>query len=249
MERLRELRGSDARELDLASILGFDPSRSVRWKEGRMYVDSAEYLVRLADALVVDTMLLVAIASGGLTVEQAHRQIARANRKNGGMKRKSARSAESLELANDASLLAFDGAKFEPAGRWLVVLIAGNGKGRIELGEAVGRHADITGVVCAGLPIGIALAERWRPELIFLDLGVANVHAFEACRVLSNLTGRARRRCRVVAGTATVTDDVKRPALMAGAAAVNLFPFSSNLFESELDRIEERFGSRGVTRR
>ena len=76
MERLRELRGPDTRERDLANILGFEHSRAVRWKEGQMYVDRAEYLVRLADALDVETMLLVAMASGTLTVEQAHRQIA-----------------------------------------------------------------------------------------------------------------------------------------------------------------------------
>ena len=54
---------------------GFEHSRAVRWKEGQMYVDRAEYLVRLADALDVEPMLLVAMASGTLTVEQAHRQI------------------------------------------------------------------------------------------------------------------------------------------------------------------------------
>src|SRR5689334_17889530 len=76
MDRLRELRGPDTRERDLANMLGFEHSRAVRWKEGQMYVDRAEYLVRLADALDVEPMLLVAMASGTLTVEQAHRQIA-----------------------------------------------------------------------------------------------------------------------------------------------------------------------------
>src|ERR1044071_4639570 len=80
MERLRELRGADTRERDLANILGFEHSRAVRWKEGQMYVDRAEYLVRLADALAVEPMLLVAMASGSLGVEQAHRQIAGAGR-------------------------------------------------------------------------------------------------------------------------------------------------------------------------
>src|SRR5215471_19537679 len=75
MERLRELRGQDTRERDLANILGFEHSRAVRWKEGQMYVDRAEYLVRLADALDVEPMLLVAMASGTLTVEQAQRQV------------------------------------------------------------------------------------------------------------------------------------------------------------------------------
>ena len=249
MDRLRELRGPDTRERDLANILGFEHSRAVRWKEGQMYVDRAEYLVRLADALDVETMLLVAMASGTLTVEQAHRQIAGAGRADDGKKKKGAARAEPLEVATDASLFALDGAKFESSGRGIVLLIAGNGEGRLEFGEALARHADVSGMVATGLSIGICLAERYRPELVFLDLGVASVHAFEACRVLSSLTSRAQRRCRVVAGTATVTDEVEKPALMAGAANVTLFPFASNLFESELDRLEERLGPRKAARR
>ena len=88
MERLRELRGPDTRERDLANILGFEHSRAVRWKEGQMYVDRAEYLVRLADALDVEPMLLVAMASGTLTVEQAHRQIGGVGKGDDGKKRR-----------------------------------------------------------------------------------------------------------------------------------------------------------------
>jgi CheY-like chemotaxis protein len=249
MDRLRELRGPDTRERDLANILGFEHSRAVRWKEGQMYVDRAEYLVRLADALDVETMLLVAMASGTLSVEQAHRQIGGPGRAEEGKKKKGSSRSEPLEVANDASLFALDGSKFEPTGRGVVLLISANGEGRLEFGEALGRHTDVSGMVASGLPIGVCLAERYRPELIFLDLGVANVHAFEACRVLSSLTSRAQRRCRVVAGTSSVTDEVEKPALMAGAANVTLFPFPPSLFDSELDRLEERLGPRKSARR
>src|ERR1700741_2841548 len=80
MERLRELRGADTRERDLANMLGFEHSRAVRWKEGQMYVDRAEYLVRLSDALDVETMTLVAPAAGSLGAEQAQKQLGRAGR-------------------------------------------------------------------------------------------------------------------------------------------------------------------------
>src|SRR5450432_3462075 len=108
MERLRELRGPDTRERDLANILGFEHSRAVRWKEGQMYVDRAEYLVRLADALDVETMMLVALASGTLTQEQAQKQIGLARGDDVGKRRRAGTpvKVEAADLNADASLFA-----------------------------------------------------------------------------------------------------------------------------------------------
>jgi len=261
MERLRDLRGADTRERDLANILGFEHSRAVRWKEGQMYVDRAEYLVRLADALEVDTMLLVNLASGSISVEQAQRQLQRVGRATGDdtKKRKGAAGStpaargegkfEQTDLAADAGQFATDAARLESATRGIVLLIAGNGEGRGPFADAVARHTDVGGLVAPGLSIGLALAERYRPELVFLDLGLANVHAFDAIRVLSALSTRAGRRCRVVAGTSNVTDAIEKPALMAGAAHVALFPFAEHLFAGELDRLEERLGLRKASKK
>jgi CheY-like chemotaxis protein len=265
MERLRELRGADTRERDLANILGFEHSRAVRWKEGQMYVDRAEYLVRLADALEVDTMLLVHIASGSLGVEQAQRQLQRIGRSTGshdaadGKKRKGGSGGggtvtplarvDQADLAADAGQFATDAARLESATRGVVLLVAAGGEGRTEFSESLARHLDVGGLVATSLSLGLALAERYRPELVFLDLGAASVHAFDAIRVLSALQTRAGRRCRVVAGTSNVTDTVEKPALMAGAANVTLFPFAGHLFAGELDRLEERLGPRRAARR
>jgi len=271
MDRLRELRGADTRERDLANILGFEHSRAVRWKEGQMYVDRAEYLVRLADALEVDTMLLVNLASGGLTVEQAQRQLQKASRgaADDSKKRKggagnaagggggasaigggaASTKVDQSDLVADAGQFATDAGRLEGASRGVVLLIAANGEGRATFSQAVGRHSDLGGLVATGLAIGIALAERYRPELIFLDLGLASVHAFDAIRVMSALSSRAGRRCRVVAGTSNVTDTIEKPALMAGAANVTLFPFADHLFDGELDRLEERLGPRKTAKK
>jgi hypothetical protein len=260
MERLRELRGADTRERDLANILGFEHSRAVRWKEGQMYVDRAEYLVRLADALEVDTMLLVSLASGSLSVEQAQRQLQRAGRgaPDDAKKRKGGSAAPGAapvarigeaDLVADAGQFATDGARLEAASRGIVLLVAANGEGRAEFSDAVARHGDLGGLVATGLAIGIALAERYRPELAFVDLGLASVHAFDAIRVMSTLSTRAGRRCRVVAGTSNVTDTIEKPALMAGAANVALFPFPDHLFAGELDRLEERLGPRKAAKK
>jgi CheY-like chemotaxis protein len=252
MERLRELRGRDTRERDLANILGFEHSRAVRWKEGQMYVDRAEYLVRLADALDVETMLLVALASGTLSQEQAAKQLTRPRVDDVSKRRRATLPANKLEPADvsaDASLYAIDAAKLEAASRGVVLLMSANSEGKAELADVLGRHGDTGGLCVGGLAMGMCLAEHYRPELVFLDLGLASVHAFDACRVLSGLSSRAQRRCRVVAGTASLTDGIEKPALMAGAAAVVLLPFTQNLFQSELDRMEERLGTRRVARK
>lgn len=259
MDRLRELRGADTRERDLANILGFEHSRAVRWKEGQMYVDRAEYLVRLADALEVDTMLLVNIASGSLTVEQAQRQVQRAGRGGDDAKKRGkgtgatpappSTKVDQMDLASDAGQFATDAGRLETASRGIVLLVAANGEGRGQFSDAIARHPEMGGLVASGVAMGIALAERYRPELVFLDLGLASVHAFDAVRVVSSLSTRAGRRCRVVAGTSNVTDTIEKPALMAGAANVTLFPFADHLFDGELDRLEERMGPRKAARK
>jgi hypothetical protein len=262
MERLRELRGADTRERDLANILGFEHSRAVRWKEGQMYVDRAEYLVRLADALEVDTMLLVQIVSGSLTVEQAQKMVQRASRtddrhdgKDAKKKKGAAASSNGVaritdaDLAADAAQFATNPGQLAGAARGIVLLAAANGEGRPDFAEAIARHPDMGGLVATGLPAAISLAERYRPELLFLDLGLANAHAFESIRTLSSLSSRAGRRCRVIAGTSNVTDGIEKSGVMAGAANVGLFPFPAHLFQGELDRLEERLGARKTARR
>jgi hypothetical protein len=248
MDRLRELRGPDTRERDLANLLGFEHSRAVRWKEGQMYVDRAEYLVRLSDALDVETMALVALAAGSIGAEQATRQLSRTLRPVPIDAKKAPprplAKLEPAEVSTDAAQFAIDPVRFESASRGVVLLVSTGGEGRTELAAVLGRHVDVGGLVAPSFSVGICLAERHRPELVLLDLGIANVHAFDACRTLAGLTSRAGRRCRVVAGTTTLTDAVEKPALMAGAASVTLFPFGASLVESELDRLEERLGPR-----
>src|SRR5262245_60685208 len=162
MDRLRELRGPDTRERDLANLLGFEHSRAVRWKEGQMYVDRAEYLVRLADALDVETMTLVGLAAGSLTAEQAARQLGRVARAgvtdgkdgkdgNGKRIRPAAPRIEVAEISTDASSFAVDAARFEAATRGVVLLVAAAGEGRTELTAGLGRHPEVGGLVATSL--------------------------------------------------------------------------------------------------
>lgn len=221
MDRLRELRGPDTQERQLANILGFEHSRAVRWKEGQMYVDRAEFMLLLATSLEVEPMLLVNLAAGVTTLVEAQRQLVRIGRGDGG-KRESARS---------------------DAGRATVLLIGASAESETDLQEVAGHHSDIAVVTAPTLSIGLQLAERHRPELVFLDMGAANVHAFDACRALSALNSRTQPKPRLIAGTMAVTDDIEKPALMAGVAHVVLVPFATPLFESEFDRLKKHLGA------
>jgi CheY-like chemotaxis protein len=260
MDRLRELRGPDTRERDLANVLGFEHSRAVRWKEGEMYVDRAEYLVRLSEVLEVDTLLLVQVAAGVIGAEQAKRQAHRAASRSGAddaKKRKGGApgaaglvgSQAPIDVVADARQFAIDPARLQSSTRGVVLLVAENGDGRVELAKTMERHAELGGLAATGLAMGLTLAERYRPELVFLDLGTANVHAFDAIRVLSSLQARSGRRCRVVAGTAALVESIEKSAVMAGAGSVVLVPFPASLFSAEIVRLEERLGSRRAARK
>lgn len=262
MDRLRELRGDDTRERDLANILGFEHSRAVRWKEGEMYVDRAEYLVRLSEVLEVDTLVLVQVAAGIMGAEQAKRQIHRAaarpatdeaKKRKGGAAPAGGGGASSpaprFDVHADARQFALDPAKVESSPRGLILLVSENGEGRAEMTKVMDRHAELGGLAATSLSMGLTLAERYRPELVFLDLGAASVHAFDAIRVLSFLQTRSGRRCRVVAGTAALTESVEKSAVMAGAGAVVLVPFTASLFSAEIGRLEERLSVRKTSKR
>jgi len=68
---LRLSRGPSADGGTLATIAGISRYYSVRWQQGQMYMDRAEQLVRLAGALDIDIKILIDLACGTLTVEQA----------------------------------------------------------------------------------------------------------------------------------------------------------------------------------
>ena len=227
-----------------------------------MYVDRAEYLVRLAEVLEVDTLLVVQLAAGIIGADQAQRRLRRGTRPDEGSKKRKAGAGgaaassaasggdgERFDLSADAGQFATNPARLQAGGASVVLLVSENGEGRAELAKVMDRHPELVGLVAPGLSMGLALAERYRPEVALLDLGAANVHAFEAIRVLSSLQTRANRRCRVVAGTSALTETIEKAGVMAGAAAVVLVPFPSTLFASEVDRLEERLGARKPSRR
>jgi CheY-like chemotaxis protein len=130
-----------------------------------------------------------------------------------------------------------------------VLLVAPSGEARATLASALARHEErasgrVGALVATSFSLGLCLAERHRPDLVLLDLGLAATQAFDACHVLAGLASRSGRRCRVVAGTAAVTSDIERAALMAGAASLALFPFTSAVVQSELERLGERLAPR-----
>jgi CheY-like chemotaxis protein len=214
-----------------------------------MYVDRAHYLVQLAGALGVEIMLLVALAAGTVNAEQAQGQMARGVRIGDDRRRPGPRKVDAVDISTDAARFAIEPTRFEAATRGTVLLVALSGESRENLGVALSRHPETGGLVATSFSVGLFLAERHRPELVLLDLGLASVQAFDACRALAGTTSRSQHLCRVIAGTATVTDEIERPALKAGAAKVVLFPFTQDLLDGEIARLKERTGSRKTAKK
>lgn len=247
MAQLRRQRGQDVAEREVPRILGFDDTRATRWKEGQMYVDRAEFLVKLAVSLEVDVMLLMGLACGTLTTEHALRQAGYDPHSEGvsNPPERPVAKGKPKDIGADWAKYAITSGTTGSPCRGLVLLVSDSGDGQSDLAAVLARHSDIGGLAATALLMGMILAERHRPDLIFLDLGLAGGGAhFEACRAFSNLVGRSRRRCRVVAGARSLTDTIHASVLMAGAADATSAPFSGSLFKSEVDRLEDRLGSR-----
>ena len=212
-----------------------------------MYVDRAEYLVRLADALDVETMSSWRWPPAAWAPSRRRsRSAARCGRCriDGKKPVKPAAKLEAAELSADATQFAINPVRFETATRGVVLLVSSAGEGRAELDVGAvaprrrrrPRRAELLdGHVPRRAPPPRAGVPRPRPR--------------ERARVRRLPRARGpdeprQRRCRVVAGTATLTDAVEKPALMAGAASVTLFPFGATVIQWELDRLEERLGPR-----
>ena len=249
MERLRELRGPDTRERDLANILGFEHSRAVRWKEGQMYVDRAEYLVRLADALDVETMLLVAMASGTLTVEQAHRQLAGTRAAKTARRSTPPPAPSRSRSPTDASLFALDRLEVRgqrprrrPPDRWKwrrAARVRRGAPAATRTSTAWSRPASRSASCLADATAPSWCSWTWASPTSMPSRPAGSSRASPAAPSAAAGWWPGPRR---------LTDAVEKPALMAGAANVTLFPFASGLFESELDRLEERLGPRKLAR-
>ena len=246
LDRLRQLRGPNVPERDLAALLGFEPSRTNRWKNGEMYVDRAEHLMRLAAAIDIDAMVLVAVAAGSIGAEEALRQLVhpRAESASTGKSLTSGIDPARVKISADSFCCEIDPKPSQEPARGIVLLISSSAEGRVELASILKRYPGIEALVSPSFSTGLLFAERSRPELILLDLGLAGAQAFEACHTFAGLTSGARYLCRVIAGTSNLTDAIKASALLAGAASVVLFPFTAAVMKFELDRVDRLLRSR-----
>lgn len=220
---LRLVRGPEEDDRALTTITGISSFYLSRWRHGQMYMDRAEHLVRMADALDVDIKLLIDLACGTINANAALR-----------IHLQDPAAAVRGEQMLGAPL---GGAIGKPGRRPLLLVISGNSEHRVPVIAALQQFANATGIIADTLSAGLVAAERYRPQITFLDLAVSPMLSLEACRTISRLGCGSRRQCRVVVGIPTITDAAVVPALMAGAAAAYTTPFREDGFLAELGKL------------
>lgn len=216
MARLRELRGPETRERDLANILGFEHSRAVRWKEGQMYVDRAEYLLRLADALELDPMMLIKMAAG-ITV-------------------KVTKAAATVAEGEPSIVCVGQGPGPEVSNRRI--------GGVVRETEILENILGVDTIWSPNVAQALVDAERLRPELFVFGVTGAGTIAYDACAAASHLSGRSGKKCRVAVVVESFDDASERLFLSAGATKVVLAPISKQFWEAEIEHITARFAKK-----
>lgn len=237
-DRFRELR-PEAREREMANVLGFEHSRAVRWKTGMMYVDRAEYLFALADALSLDPLLLANVASGRLTAEQAKRAIKK------GLSGKAFTPTAPEKAERHQPLVALVGGGRESAEMRL----------RLVLNNTKAVDDNPLAEIPSALPMllmepseAFARVAQEGPDAVFVELACYGTFAVGACRAFSRCVSGLGHRVRVIAGVDNVPDGLEQAVVGAGAAKLVKLPFN---LKAELEVLGDRFSgkSNGSKRR
>lgn len=254
MDPVENDRLSDA---ELGRFIAFESARTSRWKHGQIAVQDAGRLIALSQAMDIDLTIISHVAAGYFTAEEALDLLS----SSGGLVRFLGEQVV-LTMDNQALTMIGDGMRFKiirrSQGHYRRTVKRMNSKGEndepLESPTALlvdntaatirsfknltGQDTGINGVVARTGPEALIAAGNLQPQIIIFDLFIGQIDGFAAIKniVESDATSEAE----VVATSLSLSQEIVRSAIGAGAREVLQRPLNSRTLSHLLNRTRNR---------
>ena len=253
LDLIESERLSDA---DIGRFVAFESARTSRWKHGQISVQDAGRLIALSLALDIDLTVLTHTAAGNLTADEALELLATPSRLI-----RFLGDQVLLPRDNQAMTLLGDGTRVKiirrSAGHYRrsvkrigreemdeqadipTVLLVDSAQTTIRtFKNLTGRDTGINGVVARSGSEALIIAGSMKPQLIIFDLFIGQVDGFQAIKNL--VESDATSEADVVATSLSITQEIIRSAIGAGAREVLQRPLNSRTLGALVNRTRNR---------
>jgi CheY-like chemotaxis protein len=249
----REIR-EEMSDVDIGRLVGFESSRTSRWKHGQISVADAARLVALSQSLDLDLTVLTHVAAGYLSADEALELLFDENKLVRFL-------GEQIVLPLDQQVVSLTGGEGvtcrvtrRRAGQYRrqakriggaapqeetdapVVLLADDDRSTIDVFENLtGPETGVVGAVARSAPEALLKAGRLAPQLVIFDLFLGQADGFGALKSLA--VDEATREAEVFATSLSVTPEVVRNALGCGALDVIQRPLRARVLARLIGRL------------
>ncbi len=246
-------------DVELGRLVGFESARTSRWKYGKIAVGDAGRLITLSQILDIHVTILTQVAAGYLSADEAMEILENSELLVQFI-------GEQTVLPNDSQVITLtDGAGAQcrvtrrapghyhrharrlddmaKKGKEVVektVILADDNEGTMEVfRNLTGADTGLKGIVAKSCLDALIIAGKTSPQMVILDLFAGGVDGFNAIRTLS--TNEKTRDAQIIGTSLSVTPDVVRFALGAGATEVLQRPLRSRMLSRVLGRVRRQW--------
>ncbi len=250
LDRASVDRLSDA---EIGKLIGFESARTSRWKHGQIAVQDAARLIALSQALDIDLTVLSHVASGSINATEALEILSNVNRLVRFLGEQMVLPADGLGITMRCANTRFkvirrsrghyrrrpkrigrEGAvdtEDEP----VVLLVDDNAPTIRYFRNLTGSGTGVNGIVARTGPEALIAAGKAQPQLVIFDLFIGQIDGFAAVKRLAE--SDATSEAEVYATSLSVTNDIVRTALGAGATDVIRRPIQARVLSALINRV------------
>jgi CheY-like chemotaxis protein len=243
-------------DADIGRFVAFESARTSRWKHGQIAVQDAGRLIALSQALDIDLTVISHVAAGYFTADEALEILSTPGRLIRFL-------GEQMILPNDnqAMTMMGDGTRVKFIRRSVghyrrtarrigreehdeqtetpTALLVDSAPSTIRsFKNLTGGDTDITGVVARSGSEALIAAGNLQPQLIIFDIFIGQVDGFAAIKNI--VESEATSEADIVATSLSVTQEIVRSALGAGAREVLQRPLNSRTLHVLINRTRNR---------